>query len=149
MQQQHRLPPSCVDLIPLHRNAGQPTQAEVVDGAKLAAVPGKEQHRLLLSAGSHLFLTLIWLQTSSCVPDMKSRIENVCFLESIQLNLAVTHLVVDAFQLIVQLQLLPFELAVLLLVPCSMEQAGLLDAVSSTVHSKSIYNTSINFNEFF
>lgn len=59
---------------------------------------------------------------------MKRCVENVCLLESIQLNLAVTHLVVDALQLVVQLQLLPFELTVLLLVPGGMEHRGLLDA---------------------
>lgn len=48
---------------------------------------------------------------------MKSCIENVGFLQSVQLNLAVAHLVVHAFQLVVELQLLPFKLAVLLLVP--------------------------------
>lgn len=53
----------------------------------------------------------------SCVPDVKRGIEDVGLLQTVQLNLAVTHLVVDTFQLIVQLQLLPFELAVLLLVP--------------------------------
>lgn len=53
----------------------------------------------------------------SCVPDVERGIEDVSLLQAVQLNLAVTHLVVDTLQLIVQLQLLPFELAVLLLVP--------------------------------
>lgn len=43
VQQQHRLPPSSVDLIPLHRDAGESTQAEVVDGSKLAAVPKQKE----------------------------------------------------------------------------------------------------------
>lgn len=39
VQQQHRLPPGCVDLVPLHGDAGESTQTEVVDGTKLPAVP--------------------------------------------------------------------------------------------------------------
>lgn len=48
---------------------------------------------------------------------MKRCIENICFLKSIQLNLTVTHLVVDALQLIIQLKLLPLKLTILFLVP--------------------------------
>lgn len=44
VQQQHRLPPGCVDLVPLHWDAGKSTQAEVVDGAKLAAVPKRKEN---------------------------------------------------------------------------------------------------------
>lgn len=39
VQQQHRLSPGCVDLIPFNRDAWQPTQTKVVDGTKLTAVP--------------------------------------------------------------------------------------------------------------
>lgn len=43
VQQQHRLAPSCIDLVPLHGDAGESTQTEVVDCAKLATVP-KQVH---------------------------------------------------------------------------------------------------------
>lgn len=73
-----------------------------------------------------------------CVPDVKRSIEDVGLFQTIKLNLAVTHLVVHALQLIVQLQLLPFKLAVLLLVPFSTKRwihTELLMAVSfSTEH---------------
>lgn len=59
---------------------------------------------------------------ASNVPDVESGIEDISLLQTVQLDLAVTHLVVDTLQLIVQLQLLPFELAVLLLVPLFREQ---------------------------
>lgn len=49
MQQQHRLAPGGVDLIPLHWDAGESTQAEVVDGPKLAAVPKQKQTTQILS----------------------------------------------------------------------------------------------------
>ena len=47
MQQQHRLPPGCVDLIPLHWDTGESTQAEVIDGTKLPTVPGQEQKQTI------------------------------------------------------------------------------------------------------
>ncbi|KAG7227933.1 hypothetical protein INR49_013727, partial [Caranx melampygus] len=83
VQQEHCLPPGCINLIPLHRDTGESTQAEIVDGTKLAAVPGQEKKQFRFP--------------------------------SVKLNLAVTHLVVNALQLIIQLELLPFKLAVLLL----------------------------------
>ena len=43
VQQQHRLPPGCVDLIPLHRDARESAESEVVDGTELAAVPEHKQ----------------------------------------------------------------------------------------------------------
>lgn len=58
---------------------------------------------------------------SVCVPDVKCGVEDVGLFQTIQLDLAVTHLVVHALQLVIQLQLLPFKLAVLLLVPLSTE----------------------------
>lgn len=64
---------------------------------------------------------------------MKCGVEHVGLLQAIQLNLAVTHLVVDTLQLIVELQLLPFKLTVLFLVPFSTKQwkeTELLAAVS-------------------
>lgn len=48
---------------------------------------------------------------------MKGGIENVGLLESVQLNLTVTHLIVHTLKIIIQLQLLSFKLAVLLLIP--------------------------------
>lgn len=39
MQQQHSLPPGSVDLVPLHRNAGEAAESEVIYCAKLPAVP--------------------------------------------------------------------------------------------------------------
>lgn len=51
------------------------------------------------------------------LPDVEGRVEHVGFLQLVQLYLGVPHLVVHAFQLVVQLQLLPLELAVFLLVP--------------------------------
>lgn len=51
------------------------------------------------------------------LPDVEGGVEDVGFLQLVQLDLGVTHLVVHAFQLVVQLQLLPLELAVFLLVP--------------------------------
>lgn len=50
-------------------------------------------------------------------PDMKGGIENVGLLESVQLNLTVTHLIVHTLKIIIQLQLLSLKLAVLLLIP--------------------------------
>lgn len=43
MEQQHRLAPSSIDLIPFHGNTGQATQSEVIDCAELSAVPGGRQ----------------------------------------------------------------------------------------------------------
>lgn len=60
MQQKHRLPPRRVDLVPLHGNAGKSTQSEVVDGTKLAAVPGKYIYFLLSAL---IFFFLITRQT--------------------------------------------------------------------------------------
>lgn len=40
VEQQHRLTPGGIDLIPFHGNTGQATQSEVIDGAKLSTVPG-------------------------------------------------------------------------------------------------------------
>lgn len=75
-----------------------------------------------------------------CLPDVKCGIEDVGLFQSIKLNLAVTHLVVDALQLVIKLELLPFKLAVLLLVPYNTRQQRrykLLRAVSSTMfHSQ-------------
>lgn len=59
---------------------------------------------------------------ASFVPDVERGIEDISLLQTVQLNLAVTHLVVDTLQLIVQLQLLPFELAVLFLVSLGRRQ---------------------------
>lgn len=53
----------------------------------------------------------------SFVPDVKRGIKDVGLFQAIQLNLAVAHLIVNTLQLIVQLQLLPFKLAVLFLIP--------------------------------
>ena len=50
VQQQHRLAPGGVDLVPLHRDAGQPAQAEVVDGAELTAVPAPQGGQSNISA---------------------------------------------------------------------------------------------------
>lgn len=58
------------------------------------------------------------------LPDVKCGVEDVGLFQPIELNLAVTHLVVNALQLIIQLQLLPFKLAVLLLVPFSAKRPG-------------------------
>lgn len=58
-----------------------------------------------------------------CLPDVKCGVEDVGLFQAIELNLAVTHLVVNTLQLIVQLQLLPFKLAVLLLVPFGTKKA--------------------------
>lgn len=43
VQQQHRLAPGSVDLVPLHGDTGESTQPEVVDGSKLAAVPDRKE----------------------------------------------------------------------------------------------------------
>lgn len=48
---------------------------------------------------------------------MKGGVKDVRFLQAVQLSLAVAHLIIDTLQFIVQLQLLPFKLAVLLLIP--------------------------------
>ena len=53
MQQQHRLAPGGVDLVPLHRDAGQPAQAEVVDGAELTAVPAPQGGQRNISPTLH------------------------------------------------------------------------------------------------
>lgn len=42
MEQQHRLAPGSIDLIPFHRNAGQATQSEVIDCAELSTVPTED-----------------------------------------------------------------------------------------------------------
>lgn len=47
VQQQHCLPPSCVNLIPLHWDTGKSTQTEVVDGTKLAAVPAQQKKQTI------------------------------------------------------------------------------------------------------
>lgn len=39
MQQQHSLPPGSIDLIPLHRDAGEAAKPEVIYCAKLPTVP--------------------------------------------------------------------------------------------------------------
>lgn len=41
VQQQHRLAPGCIDLVPLHGDAGESPQTEVVDCAELATVPSQ------------------------------------------------------------------------------------------------------------
>lgn len=51
------------------------------------------------------------------LPDVEGGVEDVGLLQAVQLNLAVSHLVVHTLQLVIQLQLLPLELTVLLLVP--------------------------------
>lgn len=56
------------------------------------------------------------------VPDVKCGVEDVGLFQAIQLNLAVAHLVVHTLQLVVQLQLLPFEFAVFFLIPSSANQ---------------------------
>lgn len=66
--------------------------------------------------------TTTFLCENGLVPNVKCGVEDVGLLQAIQLNLAVTHLVVDTLQLIVELQLLPFKLAVLFLVPFSTKQ---------------------------
>lgn len=48
---------------------------------------------------------------------MKCGIEDVGLFQTVKLNLAVTHLVVDALQLIIQLQLLSLKFTVFLLIP--------------------------------
>ncbi len=58
MKQQHRLPPGCIDLIPLHWDTRESTQAEVVDGTKLAAVPKKRQTIKILSQLAVIFFFL-------------------------------------------------------------------------------------------
>lgn len=63
VQQKHRLSPGCVDLVPLHRDTGESAQAEVVDGTKLAAVPGKRRETSrILSQHARLIV---------CVKDLK------------------------------------------------------------------------------
>lgn len=138
MQQQHRLPPGCVDLIPLHWDTGKSTQTEVVDGTKLAAVPEQQQEQELFtfSVNRHLFIFVQIYVEHVCIPDVKCGIEDIGLLQSIQLNLAVTHLVVNTFQFIIQLQLLPFKLTILLLVAFSTkrwERTQLLDSLSSII----------------
>lgn len=41
VEQQHRLSPGGVDLVPLHGNAGEAAKPEVIYCAKLAAVPAR------------------------------------------------------------------------------------------------------------
>lgn len=43
MEQQHCLAPGSIDFIPLHRNTGQATQSEIIDCAKLSAVPTEKE----------------------------------------------------------------------------------------------------------
>ena len=42
VEQQHCLAPSSINLIPFHRNTGQPTQSEVIDCTKLSTMPTEE-----------------------------------------------------------------------------------------------------------
>lgn len=72
------------------------------------------------------------------LPDVKGCVEHVGFLQFIQLHLGIAHLVVHTFQLIIQLQLLPLELTVLLLIPLSKSktrcaECWLLDQSSSSM----------------
>lgn len=65
VQQQHRLPPGCVDLIPLHWDTGESTQTEVVDGTKLTAVPkNKQTNSDSQSVNRHWF---IFVHNNVCV----------------------------------------------------------------------------------
>ena len=98
MEQQHCLAPGSIDFIPLHRNTGQATQSEIIDCAKLSAVP-----------------------------DVEGGIEDIGFLELVQLDLGVAHLVLHTLEFVIQLQLLPFKLTILPLVPGSSQgdQEGL------------------------
>lgn len=41
VEQQHGLSPSCIDLVPFHRNTGEATQPKVVYRAKLATMPAQ------------------------------------------------------------------------------------------------------------
>lgn len=59
------------------------------------------------------------MRVCNFVPDVKCGVKDIGLFQAIQLNLAVAHLVVNTLQLIVQLQLLPFELAVFFLIPSS------------------------------
>ena len=42
VEQQHCLAPSSINLIPFHRNTGQPTQSEIIDCTKLSTMPTEE-----------------------------------------------------------------------------------------------------------
>ena len=58
---------------------------------------------------------------------MEGGIEDIGFLELVQLDLGVAHLVLHTLEFIIQLQLLPFKLTILPLVPGSSQgdQEGL------------------------
>ena len=54
VEQQHCLVPSSINLIPFHRNTGQPTQSEIIDCTKLSTMPteeGREKYRENLKLG--------------------------------------------------------------------------------------------------
>lgn len=48
---------------------------------------------------------------------MEGRIEDIGFLELVQLHLGIAHLVLYTLELIIQLQLLPFKFTIFSLVP--------------------------------
>lgn len=56
MQQQHRLPPGSVYLIPLDWDTGKSTQTEVVDSTKLAAVPEQQQEQTIYILSQQAFI---------------------------------------------------------------------------------------------
>lgn len=62
------------------------------------------------------------------LPDVEGGVEDVGLLQAVQLDLAVSHLVVHTLQLVIQLQLLPLELTVLLLVPGAHRHTSLTQA---------------------
>lgn len=64
------------------------------------------------------------LTLQPALPDVEGCIEDIGFLQLVQLHLGVAHLVFHALQLIVQLQLLSLEFTVLPLVPASSKGAA-------------------------
>lgn len=58
------------------------------------------------------------------LPDVKSCIKDVGFLQLVQLHLGITHLVFYALQLIIQLQLLSLKFTVFPLIPVGAEVAS-------------------------
>ena len=75
VEQQDGLAPGGVQLVPVHGDAGQTTQPEAIDGAEV-----------------------------SRVPDVESGVEDVCFLEFVQLGLIVAELAVQRAVLVLRQQ---------------------------------------------
>lgn len=70
---------------------------------------------------------------------MEGRIEDIGFLELVQLHLGIPHLVLYTLELVVQLQLLPFKFTVFPLVPVSSQgdQKGLTAEAAARLCSPS------------